>query len=162
MSIDALITGRLVGQPQQRTSKNGKPFTTCKARIPTGDDSLFCNVICFDQATQAALLALDGGEAVSLAGELKVGIWQAQDGTTRPSLDMTAHALLTTHHVRRKRQAMQPEQEAALADRRKRPQGRRIDAWTSSVSNGGSEQRQPHRRDDYDPGGLDDGAPLDF
>jgi single-stranded DNA-binding protein len=149
MSIDALITGRLVGQPQQRTSKNGKPFTTCKARIPTGDDSLFCNVICFDQATQAALLALDGGEAVSLAGELKVGIWQANDGTTRPSLDMTAHALLTTHHVRRKRQAMQPEQDGRHEQRPSHA------AWQAAAPAGRA--RHAPAAD-----GLDDGAPLDF
>lgn len=48
MSIDALVTGRIVGQPQQRTSKNGNPFTTCKVRVPSGEDSTFCNVIAFD------------------------------------------------------------------------------------------------------------------
>ena len=110
--IDALVTGKLHGAPQQRTGKSGKPFTICKVRVPTGEDATFCNVIAFDDATQAALLALGDGEAVALAGSLKVGTWTARDGTARPSLDLTASAALTTYHVTRKRKAMQPEQEA--------------------------------------------------
>lgn len=149
MSIDALITGRLVGQPQQRTGKSGKPFTTAKVRVPNGEDAALCMVICFDQAVQNSLLALDGGESVSLAGELKPGIWRANDGTTRPSLDLTAHALLTTHHVRRKRQAMQPEQDGRHEQRPSHA------AW---------EARAPAGRTRRAPAadGLDDGAPLDF
>ena len=137
--IDALIAGKLHGQPSQRTSKNGNTFTTCKVRVPTGEDSTFCNVIAFDEGAQAALLALGPGEAVALAGSLKVGTWTARDGTARPSLDMTASQVLTSYHVTRKRKAMQPDQE-------------------------GQQQRQPYRRDDYaaDPGELDDGRPLDF
>lgn len=137
--IDALIAGKLHGAPSQKTSKNGNTFTTAKVRVPTGEDSTFCNVIAFDDGAQAALLALGPGEAVALAGSLKVGTWTARDGTARPSLDMTASQVLTSYHVTRKRKAMQPEQE-------------------------GGQQRQPHRRDDYaaDPGELDDGRPLDF
>lgn len=137
--IDALIAGKLHGAPSQKTSKNGNTFTTAKVRVPSGDDSIFCNVIAFDDGAQAALLALGTGEAVSLAGSLKVGTWTARDGTARPSLDMTASQVLTSYHVTRKRKAMQPEQE-------------------------GGQQRQPHRRGDYaaDPGELDDGRPLNF
>lgn len=32
MNIDALIQGSIVGKPQQRTGKSGRPFTTCKVR----------------------------------------------------------------------------------------------------------------------------------
>lgn len=137
--IDALIAGKLHGAPSQKTSKNGNTFTTAKVRVPSGDDSIFCNVIAFDQDAQGALLALGAGEAVALAGSLKVGTWTARDGTARPSLDMTASQVLTSYHVTRKRKATQPEQE-------------------------GQQQRQPYRRGDYapDPGELDDGRPLDF
>lgn len=135
--IDALIAGKLHGAPSQKTSKNGNTFTTAKVRVPSGDDSIFCNVIAFDQDAQGALLALGAGEAVALAGSLKVGTWTTRDGTARPSLDMTASQVLTSYHVTRKRKAMQPEQE-------------------------GQQQRQPYRRGDYaaDPGELDDGGDL--
>lgn len=137
--IDALIAGKLHGAPQQRTAKTGRTFTTCKVRVPTGEDATFCNVICFDDAAQAALLALGAGEAVSLAGTLKVGTWTDRDGVTHPSLDLVASKLLTVYSIAKKRKAMQPEQE-------------------------GQQQRQPYRRGDYapDPGELDDGRPLDF
>ena len=125
--IDALIAGKLHGAPLQRTAKTGKPFTTCKVRVPTGEDSVFCNVVAFDQEAQTALMALGSGEAVALAGSLKVGVWTANDGTTRPSLDLVASKLLTAYSITKKRRAMQPEQEAAP---------------------------KPYRRDDYaaDPG----------
>jgi len=136
--IDALIAGKLHGRPTQRTSKNGNPFTTCKVRVPTGEDSVFCMVICFEQQAQAALLALGDGEAVALAGSLKVGVWQALDGSTRPSLDLTAAQVLTSYHVTRKRKAMQPDQA------------------------GEQQQRKQYRRDDYaaDPGESGEGIPF--
>lgn len=153
--IDALIAGKLLGQPSQRTSKNGNTFTTAKVRVPTGEDSTFCNVICFDQEAQAALLALGAGDAVSLAGSLKVGIWQAQDGTHRPSLDMTASRVLTQYHLTKRRRAMQPEQEA--------PERPSHDVWRAGAP-ADRQQRQQYRRDEFapDPGELDDGRPLDF
>lgn len=113
--IDALISGKVVGTPTQRTSKNGNRFTLAKVRVPNGEDAVFCNVICFAEGAQAALLALGDGDAVAMAGSLKVGTWQAKDGTHRPSLDLTATQVLTVYHVTKKRKAMQPEQPPSSA-----------------------------------------------
>lgn len=137
--IDCLISGKLHGQPQQRTSKNGNTFTTAKVRVPTGEDATFCNVICFEPDTQAGLLALGAGESVALAGSLKVATWTDREGVTKPSLDLVASKLLTVYSIAKKRKAMQPEQD-------------------------GGQQRQQYQRGDYapDPGELDDGRPLDF
>ena len=137
--IDCLVSGRLHGVPQQRTAKTGRTFTTAKLRVPTGEDSTFCNVIAFDQGTQDALMTLGAGEAVALAGELKVSTWTDKSGTTRPSLDLVASKALTQYHLTKRRRTMQGEQD-------------------------GGQQRQPYRRDDFgaDPGELDNGGPLDF
>ena len=153
--IDALIAGKLHGQPSQRTSKNGNTFTTCKVRVPTGEDSTFCNVIAFDDGAQAALMALGSGEAVALAGSLKVGIWQAQDGTARPSLDLVASKLLTVYAITKRRKAAQGEQEA--------PERPSHNAWQAATP-ADRQQRQQYRRGDYaaDPGELDDGGDLPF
>ena len=139
--IDALITGKLHGLPQQRTAKTGRTFTTAKLRVPTGEDSTFCNVIAFNDEAQAALLALGAGEAVALAGELKVSTWTDKNGTARPSLDLVASKALTQYHLSKRRRTMQGEQDGEQ-----------------------QQQRQPYQRGDYaaDPGELDDGAPLDF
>ena len=137
--IDCLVSGRLHGVPQQRTAKTGRTFTTAKLRVPTGEDSMFCNVIAFDQGTQDALMTLTAGESVALAGELRVSTWTDKSGTAHPSLDLVASRSLTQYHLTKRRRTMQGEQD-------------------------GGQQRQPYRRDDFgaDPGELDNGAPLDF
>ena len=59
--IDALIAGRVYGTPAERTSKTGKPFAVAKVRAAAGDgESIFVNVVAFDQAPCKALLALAG------------------------------------------------------------------------------------------------------
>ena len=138
--IDALIAGKLHGAPSQRTAKTGKPFTTCKVRVPTGEDGVFCHVIAFDQEAQAGLMALGSGEAVALAGSLKVSVWTDKEGTARPSLDLVASKLLTAYSIAKKRRAMQPDQEA------------------------GKQQPRQYRRDDYadDPGERDGGEGIPF
>jgi single-stranded DNA-binding protein len=105
--IDALIQGRLFGKPQSRTSKNNNKFVTAKMRIPMQDGApAFANIIAFRDSVTAALLALDDGSSLCVSGELKISTYTAKDGTTRPSLDITAHEILTEFHVTRRRKAM--------------------------------------------------------
>jgi single-stranded DNA-binding protein len=106
--IDALIAGKLHTRPEQRTGKNGKPFATAKVRAAAGDgESLFVNVIAFDDGAVAALLALDAGDSVALSGSLTPKVWTDREGQPRPALDLVAHAVLTPYHVSRKRNAVQ-------------------------------------------------------
>ena len=102
--IRALITGELVATPQERTGKTGKPFALARAAVPQGEDGrVFCSVICFEEAAVARLLQLKAGASVSLAGTLKVGTWQAKDGTTRAQLDLEANEAASTTPRPRKR-----------------------------------------------------------
>ncbi len=106
--IDALIGGKLYGKPARRTGASGKPFTTAKVRTPSGDgDSIFVNVICFDQSVGDSLLTLSDGDSVALAGALTPKVYAPAGGDPRPALDLVAHAVLTSYHVKRKREAMQ-------------------------------------------------------
>lgn len=110
--IDALISGKLYGTPQERTGSTGNPFTTLKLRATVGDGaSLFVNVIAFDAGVCAALMALDDGDSVALSGTLTPKAWLDRDGEARPSLDMVAHACLSAYHVTRKRNAMKASSE---------------------------------------------------
>jgi single-stranded DNA-binding protein len=106
--IDALICGRLYGKPQARTSaKNGHAFVTAKVRTTTASgEGAFVNVVGFSDAVRRALLALSDGDAVAIAGELKVSIYTDKDGVAKPSLDVVAHAVLSEYHVARKRKAL--------------------------------------------------------
>lgn len=106
--IDALIAGKLYGQPVEKTGKQGKPFAIAKVRAAAGDgEGLFVNVISFDADAVAALLALGDGDSVALAGSLTPKVWTDKQGNHRPAVDLVAHKLLTAYHVTRKRKAVQ-------------------------------------------------------
>ncbi|SDQ29234.1 single-stranded DNA-binding protein [Paraburkholderia tuberum] len=110
MSIDALIAGKLFKTAEERRSGAGKVFVTAKVRAAMGDgESIFVNVIAFSDSAKAALLALDDGEAVALAGSLTPKVWTDRDGNAKPALDMVAAQVLTTYHVQRKRKAVSKE-----------------------------------------------------
>lgn len=95
--IRALISGELAANPQERTGKTGKPFALARVSVPQGEEGrIFCSVIAFEESAVARLLQLKAGAAVSLAGTLKVGTWQAKDGTTRPQLDLVADEVAST------------------------------------------------------------------
>ena len=105
--IDGLVGGRLYGEAQIRTGQNGRRFVTCKVRATTGDgDTLFVNVIAFDDDVQTGLLALSDADSVALSGALTPKVWTDKNGLVKPALDMVAHGLLTAYHVRRKRAVM--------------------------------------------------------
>ncbi|MBN9696506.1 MAG: single-stranded DNA-binding protein [Zoogloea sp.] len=104
--IRALISGDLVANPIERTSKNGHPYALARLSVPQGDEGrVFCSVIAFQDEAVARLLQLKAGASVSLAGALKVSTWQAKDGTTRPSLDLQADEVASTTPRPRKRTA---------------------------------------------------------
>lgn len=104
--IDALIGGTLHATAEQKTGQTGKPFVVCKVRTPMqSGEAVFVNVICFDKAAGAALLALHAGEPVHIAGTLTPKVWKPPQGEPRPVLDMQASAVLTTYAVQRKRKA---------------------------------------------------------
>lgn len=89
--IDALIGGTLFGAAVERTGQSGKTFVTAKVRAADSDgEGQFVNVVAFDGSVKTALLALDDGDSVSLSGAMKVGTFEARDGTTRISISMVA------------------------------------------------------------------------
>jgi single-stranded DNA-binding protein len=133
MALDVLTSGRLLKRPEERTGRSGKPFATALLACAMDDGEIVANVIAFRPEAVAALLALDKGDAVAVAGRAKLGVWQSTEGEARPSLSIVADAVLTAYHVRRKRTAVQGDDAggddanpAPVADRRAtRPQTRR-------------------------------------
>jgi len=106
--IDALIQGRLHGKPVSRVSKSGNPYVTAKLRTSTREgETVWANVIAFDKAAVAALLALGDGDPVSMVGEATPKVYIPPDGPPRPSLDLVAHGVQSPYSVTRKRRATQ-------------------------------------------------------
>jgi single-stranded DNA-binding protein len=75
---------------------------TCKVRAATNDgDTIFVNVIAFDDDVQTALLALSDADSVALSGTLTPKVWTDKNGLVKPAVDMIAHKLLTAYDGRR-------------------------------------------------------------
>ncbi len=105
--IEALITGKLHQRAEERTSKGGKPFVKAQMRTAAGEaESLFVNVVAFSESACAALLALDAGDSLAVAGTLKPSAWIDRDGNARPSLDIVAAQVLTLYGLKRRRAAV--------------------------------------------------------
>lgn len=115
--IDALLSGKLFGKPQSRTSKSGNPFVTAKMRISGSDGApVYANLVAFRDTVCAQLLELDDGSSIAVTGDLKANVYQAKDGTHRVGLDVTAHEILTPYHIQKRRKAMTAPTEASLHD----------------------------------------------
>ena len=118
--IDGLICGKVYGKPAERVGQSGKSFVTAKVRAASGGgESLFVNVIAFDDDVQTGLLALNDADSVALSGALTPKVWTDKNGLVKPALDMVAHGLLSAYHVRRKRAAMgseAPQEDGAHLD----------------------------------------------
>lgn len=94
--IGGLISGKVFGDPEQRRGKGETPFVVAKVRASTNDgETVVVNVIAFDEAPSAALIALRDGDAVALTGSITPKVWTDKQGNTRPALDMVAQRVLT-------------------------------------------------------------------
>ncbi len=105
MTITALVSGKLIADPESRTGGSGKPFTLAKVGTTTDDGDALVSVIAFGSVA-AQLAGLGKGDTVSLTGRGKVSTWTGKDGAMKAGLSLTADALLTAYHLRRKRSAM--------------------------------------------------------
>ena len=110
--LSVLISGKLVRDPQTRTGKSRKPYTTALVAVPVkamsdGDEErVLVSVIAFGQAAEA-LAALAKGDDVSCAGNGRLSSW-TKDGVECHGLAVTVYRVLTAYQ-RRKTQAAQQE-----------------------------------------------------
>ncbi len=93
--IDGLVAGRLMGDASRRVDKAGRGYVVARVLARNrADEEFIVNVIAFDDAACAALLALADGDALSLAGALTPKVWTDKQGVVRPSLDLIAHRVM--------------------------------------------------------------------
>ncbi|MFP3551949.1 single-stranded DNA-binding protein [Paraburkholderia sp. SIMBA_049] len=108
--IDALIAGKLHGACTERTAQSGKRFVVGKLRAAQdGADVLFVSLIGFRDSVKAALLALEDGDALSVAGALTIGIWTGADGIAHPQVQCRVDAVLSVYAIEHKRRAIRGE-----------------------------------------------------
>ena len=93
--IDGLIAGRLVGDPERRQGKGDTTFVVARVKAQSNEgEGLMVNLIAFDDAPCAALLALRDGDSLAAAGHLNPKVWTDKQGNTKPALDLVAHRVI--------------------------------------------------------------------
>ena len=101
--IDGLIAGRLMGDASRRVDKAGRTYLVARVLARNkADEEFIVNVIAFDEAPCAALLALRDGQALALSGSLTPRVWTDKQGVARPSLDLVAVQVMTAQDAAQK------------------------------------------------------------
>jgi single-stranded DNA-binding protein len=80
MTAHVLLSGTLFREPEQRTSKAGKPFVMVTIRAKDGDASQWWKVLAFSETAQAELMRLTDGDALSVQGALKAETYEKDGG----------------------------------------------------------------------------------
>lgn len=106
MTVTALIIGKLLADPEQRTSNAGKPFTTARVAADSDGESVLASVIAFGSTAQQ-LAALGKGDTLAFVGRAKAKAWTGKDGEVKSGLDVVVDQILTPYHLKRRRAAMQ-------------------------------------------------------
>ncbi|OGB00437.1 MAG: hypothetical protein A3E25_05470 [Burkholderiales bacterium RIFCSPHIGHO2_12_FULL_69_20] len=105
MSITALVTGKLIANPERRAGTGGKPFVLAKVIAHDGEADSLVSVIAFGSAAEQ-IGALTKGDALAINGRAKVSTWTGKDGAPRAGLSITADIVMTAYQLKRKRQAV--------------------------------------------------------
>jgi single-stranded DNA-binding protein len=121
MSAHVLISGTLFRDPEQRTSKAGKPFVTATMKVADGNAISWWKTLAFSETAQAELLRLSDGESLSAQGRLTAEIY-TKDGQSRLALGVIADAVLPLRRPPKPRQA-RPKPPARNEPRRPREIG---------------------------------------
>jgi single-stranded DNA-binding protein len=87
VSLYALATGVLLGDPQRRDGTKG-PFATATLRL-NGDEPEVVSIIGFGAASER-LLELAKGDALSISGRARLTSWTGRDGIERRGLSVIA------------------------------------------------------------------------
>lgn len=103
--IEGLVSGRLFGKPESRTGRKDSRYVAARIIVATDTQKITAHVIAFENAAQLALLALDDGDTVCVAGTLTPKLHEDKNGAIKPALDMIAHQVLSAYQVQHKRQA---------------------------------------------------------
>ncbi|MDP9124024.1 MAG: single-stranded DNA-binding protein [Pseudomonadota bacterium] len=122
MSITALVTGKLIAAPEQRTGASGKPYVRATLAAHDGDADSLVSVMAFGSAAEQ-LAALAKGDTVAINGRAKVSTWTGRDGSPKSGLNVTADVVLTAYQLKQKRKALAPAAAEAPAPRASAGQG---------------------------------------
>lgn len=106
------VIGNLTGDPQSRVTQTGKnvcSFTVAVNRRGKKDETDFFRVTVWDKLAEICQNSLSKGKKVSVVGPVSVSTYNAQDGSTRASLDVTANEVEFLSHKEQPKQEQKPD-----------------------------------------------------
>jgi single-strand DNA-binding protein len=108
-TIECATEGRVVSEPEHRTSKAGKPYARLRVVVGDGDAAQWLNVTAVGEKALAELAGLAKGDRVYLEGSIKLERWTAQDGAERSGLGVLAWKVLPLAKIGRNKPAKPKE-----------------------------------------------------
>ncbi|QPR28567.1 single-stranded DNA-binding protein [Edwardsiella hoshinae] len=118
MTAQISAYGRLVADPQARTTSTGTPMTTARLAVSLpchaaqdGQATFWLGVVAFGRQAEA-LARHEKGDMVSVVGNMQVSQWTGQDGSTQSGYQVIADAVVSAKAVRPagKRKSSKPAQ----------------------------------------------------
>ncbi len=101
--IEALIQGTLASDPQERQTRDGKPFYTCSLRVSAGEgDALFMSLTSFSQMAGERLVSLQKGANLAAVGRLEQYSFMSKDGSERNGWRLTASEIMSVYKARKR------------------------------------------------------------
>jgi single-stranded DNA-binding protein len=103
MTIFALVSGSLFGEPNQKVSKAGRSYASSTLKVRDGDATQWIRVTVFSESAQAELMRLNDGDAISVQEVLKAETYTASVGSIKISLGIVADHVLALRQPPRER-----------------------------------------------------------
>jgi single-stranded DNA-binding protein len=104
--LDALLSGKLVRDPQIKTSSNGNQYIQFLMSVSNhGEaDTQIISGIGFDESVVERISKLKKGDSLAVAGSLKQTEWQDKaTNETKRGLSVTANQSLSVYDINKKR-----------------------------------------------------------
>jgi single-stranded DNA-binding protein len=108
--LDALISGKLIKQPELKTSQNNKQYCNFLLSVSVGEaENIVISGIAFGSHAER-ISKLGKGDAVSVIGALKPTEWQDKaTNEIRHGLSITVSDVLSVYDIKKKRKADLPD-----------------------------------------------------
>lgn len=113
--LDALISGKLIKQPELKTSQNGKPYTNFLLSVSIGEaENIVISGIAFGSHAER-ISKLGKGDAISVIGALKPTEWQDKaTNEVKHGLSVTVANVLSVHDIKKRRHSEIPDNSTQL------------------------------------------------
>jgi hypothetical protein len=108
MSATVLVSGKLWRDPERKTTKTGRPYTSAALRDGQGDDAVWWKLLAFNEAAAEEPLRLRDGDGLAASGSFKAEIYDRGSG---PRIGFTVFVDHLISAKRKKREKAEPGQQ---------------------------------------------------